>query len=204
MKIIFKVVIILNSDIIQALSFVCSILGLVSMIVASLIKGKNMKTILFFVFCGNVLVAVSYLLGGQGINGAASCFVGGAQAIINYFFDSKNKPLPKWLVVIYALSFIVVNIVVSDGVSKTGIFISWLCLLVIVASLTFIMCIGQKSGAKYRFWTIVNNLLWCLYDVLSKSFGALTSHIPLLLFTVAGMIIHDRKSRKTEEASAEK
>ncbi len=181
----------------QALSFVCSILGLVSMIVASLIKGKSMKTILFFVFCGNVLVAVSYLLGGQGINGAASCFVGSAQAIINYFFDSKNKPLPKWLVVIYALAFIAVNIIVSGG-------FSWLGGLAIIASLTFIMCIGQKNGAKYRFWTIVNMLLWCLYDLLSKSYGALTSHIPLLLFTVAGMIIHDRKSKKTEEASAEK
>lgn len=181
----------------KALSFVCSILGLVSMIVASLIKGKGMKTILFFVFCGNMLVAVSYLLGGQGINGAASCFVGSAQAIINYFFDSKNKPLPKWLVAVYAVAFIAVNIIVSGG-------FSWLGGLAIIASLTFIMCIGQKSGARYRFWTIVNMLLWCLYDLLSRSYGALTSHIPLLLFTVAGMIIHDRKNPKTEEVTAEK
>ncbi len=180
----------------KILSFVCSILGLASMITASLVKGKSMKTILFFVFCGNVLVAVSYLLGGQGINGAASCFVGGAQAIINYFFDSKNKPLPKWLVAVYAVAFIAVNIIVSGGISPLGI-------LAIVASLTFIMCIGQKSGARYRFWTIVNNVLWCLYDVVSKSYGALTSHIPLLLFTVAGMIIHDRKSKNTSSTAEE-
>ena len=42
---------------------------------------------------------------------------------------------------------------------------------------------------------VVNMVLWCTYDVLSKSFGALSSHIPLLLFTVAGMIIHDRKNK---------
>ncbi len=174
----------------QVLSFVLSILGLASMIAASLIKGKGMKTILFFVFAGNALVATSYLIGGSGINGAASCYIGAAQAIINYFFESKNKPLPKWLIAIYAVSFIAVNLVVGGA--------TWLSALAIVATLIFIMCIGQKNGAKYRFWTILNNLLWCLYDVLSKSYGALTSHVPLLLFTVVGMIIHDRRKTKEE------
>ena len=82
---------------------VLGVLGTVSMIIASLIKGRNMKTILFFVFFGNVLAATSYLLGDGGINGAASCYIGGVQTLINYLFDSKNKPLPKWLVVVYAL-----------------------------------------------------------------------------------------------------
>ena len=171
----------------QILSYVLGILGLVCSITASLIKGKNMKAILFFIFCGNVLVATSYLVGGSGINGAACCYLGGAQAIINYFFDSKGKPLPNWLVAIYAVSIIALNLAVG-GFSPLGI-------LAIVASLTFILCIGQKSGSRYRFWTVVNMVLWCTYDVLSKSFGALSSHIPLLLFTVAGMIIHDRKEK---------
>ena len=130
------------------------------MIIASLIKGENMKKILFFVFCGNVLFATSYLVGGSGFNGAASCYLGGVQTIINYFFDSKGKPLPKWLVVVYALSFVGVNLAVGG--------FKPLVILAIVACLTFIMCIGQKNGAKYRFWTIVNNSLWCLYDILLK------------------------------------
>lgn len=174
---------------------VFSFLGLVSMISASLVKGKNMKVILLLVFGGNLFCALSYLVG-SGINGAASCFIGSAQAIINYFFDSKNKPLPKWLVAIYAFAFIGVNLLVTDLASK-DIKIIGLCILAIIASLSFIMCIGQKSGAKYRFWTIVNNLLWCAYDVFSGSFSVLLlTHIPLLVFTVAGMIIHDRKKEK--------
>lgn len=172
----------------QILSFVLSTIGLVSMIIASLIKGKNIKTILCLVFCSNLLIAISYLVGGSGINGAASCFIGAAQSIINYFFESKNKPLPKWLVAIYAVAFIAVNLIVAG--------FNALCVLAIVASLSFIMCIGQKSGAKYRFWIIVNSVLWCAYDIFSKSFSALPTHIILLLFTVAGMIIHDRKEKK--------
>ena len=171
----------------QILSFVLSFLGLLSMITASLIKGENMKRILFFVFCGNVLFATSYLVGGSGFNGAASCYLGGVQAIINYFFDSKGKAFPKWLVAVYALSFVIINIAVGG--------FKPLVLLAIVACLTFVMCIGQKNGAKYRFWTIVNNSLWCLYDIISMSYGALVSHILLLAFTVTGMIMHDRKKK---------
>ncbi len=170
------------------LSYVLSTLGLISMIAASLIKGKKMKTILCLVFLGNLLVALSYLAGGSGINGAASCFIGAAQTIINYFFESKGKPLPKWLVVIYVIAFIAVNIIVAG--------LNPLCILAIVASVSFVMCIGQKSGAKYRFWIIVNSLLWCSYDIFSKSFSALPTHVILLGFTVVGMIIHDRKEKK--------
>lgn len=171
----------------EIFSYILSLLGLASMIIASLIKGEKMKKILFFIFCGNILVATSYLVGGSGFNGAASCYIGGIQAIINYFFDSKNKPLPKWLVAIYALAFVVCNLVVG-GVKP-------LVILAIVASLTFVMCIGQTSGAKYRFWTIINIGLWCLYDILSKSYSALITHGVLLVFTVIGMIVHDKKGK---------
>lgn len=171
------------------LAYVISIIGLVCMISASLVKGENMKTILFLVFCGNFLVATSYLVGGSGISGAVSCYIGSAQTIINFFFESKQKPLPVWLITVYAIAFIVVNLYVGG--------FEPLVILAIIASLTFILCIGQKSGAKYRFWTIVNMLLWCLYDILSGAFNVLFgSHVPLLVFTIAGMVIHDRKQKK--------
>lgn len=171
----------------QILSYVLSIAGLVSMILASLVKGQNMKKILLFVFMGNMLVATSYLLAGNGINGAASCYLGGVQSIINYFYDAKMKPLPTWLIALYAVAFAALNLAVG-GISPLGI-------LAIVASLTFIMCIGQKNGKKYRFWTLVNMGLWCSYDVCSGSFGALITHGIQIIFAVAGMIIHDREKQ---------
>ncbi|MBE7040293.1 MAG: YgjV family protein [Ruminococcaceae bacterium] len=174
----------------QALPFVFSFLGLLSMILASLTKGDRMKLILFFVFCGNILVAMSYLLDGRGLNGAAACFLGAAQTLINYFFDSKGKSLPKWLLTVYAIAIIVLNVWVTKGVTM-------LSALVIIASLTFIMCIGQPNGARYRFWTIVNMVLWCSYDLIAPAYPSLVTHIPLLIFTIVGMVIHDRKC-KTE------
>lgn len=177
-------------------AFIFSILGLIAMLTSSLIKGRNMKTILILVFIGNAFVAISYLLDGSGLNGAASCLLGATQSIINYFFDKKQKPLPRWLVAIYAISFIVANI----AVSYQGLFDSAkaliLCALAICGSLAFIMCIGQKNGAKYRFWTIVNMVMWCIYDLVSGAYSVLATHIVQLLFAVAGMIIHDRKKKE--------
>lgn len=168
------------------LSYVLSIAGLISMVSASLVKGERMKTILFLVCLANALVATSYLIGGSGINGAAACYLGAVQTLINYFFDSKSKPVPKWLITIYAIAIVVLNIWVANGITPLG-------LLVIVASLTFILCIGQKNGAKYRFWTLVNMVLWCTYDILSASYSVLLTHGIQLAFTIVGMIIHDRK-----------
>ena len=158
------------------------------MIVASLIKGTRMKLILFFAFLGNVLVATSYLLDEKGLNGAAACYLGGVMSIINYFFDSKNIPIPKWLIAIYCIAIVAINIWVAGGVTPLGV-------LVIIASLTFVFCIGQSNGARYRFWTIINMILWCTHDFIAPAYPALVTHVSLLVFTVAGMIIHDRKEK---------
>lgn len=171
----------------NVLSYVLSISGLACMIAASLVKGKNMNAILALVFFGNALVATSYVVGGSGLNGAASCYIGAAQTLINYFFDRKQKPLPPWLIALYAVAIIVCNLLVG-GFTALG-------LLAIVATLTFILCIGQKDGARYRFWTVVNMVLWCTYDLFSRSYSALVTHVILLLFTVVGMMVYDRKQR---------
>ena len=70
-----------------------------------------------------------------------------------------------------------------------------LCVLAIFGTLAFVLCIGQKNGAKYRFWTFVNMSLWCLYDILSGSYSVLITHIPQLTFTVIGMVTYDRKEK---------
>ncbi len=170
------------------ISAALSLGGLVAMILASTVKTRSMKVILALVFAGNFLVATSYLLDGNN-NGAACCYIGAAQALINYFFDKNKKPIPMWLVGIYAIAIVAINVVVLTEL---------LDLLAIIASLTFIMCIGQSNGAKYRFWTIVNMVLWITYDIIKGSYAALFTHVSLLLFTVLGKLIYDRKCAKED------
>lgn len=172
----------------EILAFILSTLGTVCICIPPLLKGKNMKLILLLIFSANILVATSYLLTGA-YNGAASCFVGGAQAIINYFFDKRNKKLPVWLIVIYALAFIGVNLLVFKKLVD---------LIAMVASLTFIMCIGQKTGTKYRIWTFINTALWLTYDIIKLTPGPIVTHGIQLCTVISGIFIHDIKRNKKQ------
>lgn len=54
------------------LPYIFSILGTAFCAAAILVKGKDMRLILLLVFTGNALAGVSYLVAGNGMNGAAS------------------------------------------------------------------------------------------------------------------------------------
>lgn len=170
----------------ETLAFILSMIGTVCVCIPPLLKGKNMTLILLLVFASNASVGVSYILTGA-LNGGVSCLIGAAQAIINYFFDRKGKPLPVWLIVVYAIAFTTANLLVFTAITD---------ILAIIACLAFIACICQKSGKKYRLWVLTNTVLWIAYDVINASYGPLTTHGILLLITVFGMIMHDRKAKQ--------
>jgi len=174
------------TEFLTALAFVLSIASLLSLLIGSVMDGKRMRLILFLIFLGNILLATSYLIDGSGINAAASCFLGAGQAIVNYFFQSKGKAIPKWLLALYMLSFIVLNVWLSKGITLP-------CVLVLIGSFTFIMCIAQSSGLKYRLWSMSNALVYLVYDIVVESYGAVVTHVVLFLFAVIGLLFTDLK-----------
>lgn len=175
----------------EIVSYILSGLSLALLIAASLMKGTRIKLILSFVFSANMLIAINYLISNE-LNGAVTCFIGAVLTIINYFFSCKNKNVPLWLTIIYAIVFAGVNIMVSDKFSYPGIF-------VIIAALAFVMGITQKNGKGFRFWTVLNALCWCSYDLLTKLYPLLIQHFAHFLFTILGMVMHDLK--KNTEAN---
>lgn len=169
-------------------SYICNALGLLAFIAMLLVKGRKMGLILFLSIVGNVLVGAAYLLGGNGINGALSNLLGGATSIITFCFDYKQKELPKWLIALYALGFVLVNLF--------GGALSWFTILAIAACMCSVMAIVQKSGKAYRVWILSNCTIWCIYDCCTQNYGSLVVHIVLLAFTLTGMFIHDRNKKE--------
>ena len=178
----------------QNLSLVLSILAIVFSVLASFTKGeKNMVKILIFMSLCNFSAAMSYVVLGEGINGSASCFLGMAVCLINYFFNAKKAPIPLWLSIIYAAAFVALNIVVFDA-STIRTVLAGLC--AIVACLCFVMSAIQDSGNMFRVWTLINNTLWCTYDIIVQTWQPLIIHSTLLVFYIAGIIVNDRKTKK--------
>ena len=172
----------------ETLAFILSSLGTVCICIPPLLKGKNMKLILLLIFLANATVAASYFLTGA-LNGGVSCTIGAVQSIVNYFFERKEKSLPKWLIAVYAVAFIAANLVVFQSVTDV---------LAILACLFFIGGICQKSGEKYRLWSLINTGLWAAYDLANASYGPLVLHGVLFFITAFGMLVHDRKAKITK------
>lgn len=170
----------------KTLAFILSAIGTICICIPPLLKGKNMKLILLLIFSTNVLLATSYFLTGA-FNGTATCCIGAIQTIINYFLERKNKPIPVWLIVIYACTFTIVNILLFTHVAD---------IIALLAALMFVFGISQKSGKGYRLWTMVNTLLWILYDFTTASFGPLSTHAIQLTTILIGMVMHDKKNTK--------
>lgn len=169
----------------ETLAFILSAIGTVCSCIPPLLKGKNMNLILLLLFLANATVGVSYILT-DALNGGVSCLIGAAQSIVNYFFEKKEKALPKWLIAVYALAFTAANLLV---------FHSFTDILAILACLCFIGGVCQKSGKKYRLWFLFNTGFWLAYDIINASYGPLALHAVLIFTTLFGMIVHDCRAK---------
>ena len=78
------------------------------------------------------------------------------------------------------------NLVISKGFT-IGV------LLVILAGLAYQMSVTSKSGKQYRFYIFFNLLIWCIYDIISSSYGVLPTHATQLVINVASMLFFDKK-----------
>ena len=172
----------------KPLAIICNLLGLLLILIAPLLKGNKMRLVLWLLVFGNVLVSVAYLLDGSGKGGAASGFLAAAQSLINALFERRNRPIPKWLVAIYGVSFAVLNLAV-DGFTLCAV-------LAILACLCFVFGILQKTGRGYRLFAVGNTVLWSTYDILTLSWNGLVTHMTVLIVTLIGILIHDRKKKE--------
>lgn len=159
------------------------------MIIASLIKGEKIGKTLVLVCVANALVIASYMIEG-GMSGAAASVIGVLISVVNYFFESKDKPIPAWLNAIYILAFVVAS-AATGGITVPS-------LLVMIAGTACVFALAQKNGKGYRVWIMVNSLVWIVYDIIMHTWGPLVQHSSLLTFTLVGMIIHDRNSKKEQ------
>ena len=169
------------------LSLFLSIGALICMTVPSLLKGKNMKVILVLLCLGNGMMGTNYLMS-SGLNGAVSSYNGVVTTAINFALQAKGKTVPKFLIMTYLTITVILNLWVSKGIS-IGL------ILVIGASVAYQLGCAGKSGATYRFWVLINLLLWCVYDIISLTIGALLTHVMQLVIHIIGMLIYDRKSK---------
>lgn len=88
------------------------------------------------------------------------------------------------MILIHAASFLTVNIMV---------FTAWYDVLSVLAALLFVLSVAQSDPRYYRLLFISNSSLWIVYDLLSRSYANLFTHIVVFVGVLISIIIKNKK-----------
>ena len=147
---------------------------------------KKRSQILFLFILANLFSAINFILL-QGYAGAAICFFAIIQTLLNKIFENKNQPVPKIVILIY----VVISIVLGAFTFKKIVDV-----LPIVCSILYTITIIQKEEKNIRKISLVNIILWIMYDLICLAYTAAISDLLTTISTVIGMYRLDYKPAK--------
>lgn len=163
---------------------VMGFLGIITNIVSMQLEKK--KQILYCFILANAFFSISYILLG-GYVGGIICIIANVQTIINYFFEKKEKEIPKWLILIYFVSSFIGGMITY----KTAFDI-----LPVLGGLTYTWSIIQKEEKNIRRITLLNILLWLTYDIYILAYSTVVSDLFFITSTIIGMLRFDLKKKE--------
>lgn len=157
------------------------ILGIIFSVLSMQMKTK--KNIMIMLLCLNLASALNFLFLNS-ISGSLICFFAVLETFINYLFDSKDKPVPIYIICIY----VIVNI--GLGLSS---YHSPLDILPIVCALLYCLTICTKKESNIRKIMFGNQSIWLVYDLIVKAYMFSISNVLTLISIVISYFRYDYK-----------
>lgn len=170
------------------LSFwIAQILGIIGIIINVISMQLNdKKKILICYIAANWIFAINfYLL--NAYTGAIICFISGFETFINNLYNNKSKKIPKWLIFIYFV------VSVTLGIYTYSAFVDF---IPIIGSILFIGAISVNKESTIRKVTLINMIMWTIYDIFVKSYFAAISDFLMMISSIIGIFRFDIKKEK--------
>lgn len=144
---------------------------------------KDKKNIIFMLLLANLFAVFNFIFL-KGYSGAIICGFAIIQTLINNFYEKKGKKLPFPLLII----FIIISIVLGSLTFKNIIDI-----LPIICSVLYSLIIVQSKEKIIRILSLINIILWLIYDFYFLAYVAAISDILVVVSTLIGMYRFDFK-----------
>lgn len=144
---------------------------------------KNKKQIIFMLILVNLFSAIYFILL-QSYSGAIICFFAIIQTIINKIFESKEKQVPKLVILIYIVISIILGAITFN---------SFIDVLPIICSILYTITIIQNKEKNIRRISLVNIVLWIVYDIVCQAYSAAISDSLMAISILVGMYRLDYK-----------
>lgn len=149
---------------------------------------NNKKQIILMFVLINILSTISFLLL-QSYSGAIICMFAILQAFINNLFENKDKQVPKYIIGIYIIISIILGIVTYKN---------YIDIVPIMCSILYTLIIIQNKEKNIRRISLLNMVLWILYDIVCQAYTAAISDFLTIISTIIGMYRFDYKKSKEE------
>lgn len=144
---------------------------------------KNKKQIILMFILANLFSAINFMLL-QSYSGAIICFFAILQTFINKIFEKKEQQVSKLVILIY----IIISIILGTITFNTIIDI-----LPIICSILYTITIIQDKEKNIRRISLINIILWIIYDVVCQAYTAAISDLLMTISTLVGMYRFDYK-----------
>lgn len=164
----------------QLCGFAVSVVAILSM------QLKNIKHILSCQLVCNFLGAISYIMLG-GFSGCGIYIAACVQTVLYYVFNLKNIKPHALFTVFFMAVFLMCSIATYQGFEDV---------ISAVAALTCAMALSRTKPSGYRFFMLLNGLLWLIYDLCMGAYGMMFSHIVTMCSAAVGIIRLDLKLNK--------
>ena len=150
---------------------------------------KNKKQIILMFILANLFSAINFVLL-QSYSGAIICIFAIVQTFINKIFENKNKQVPRIVVGIYVIISIILGAITFKG---------YIDIVPIICSILYTLTIIQDKEKNIRRISLVNIILWILYDIVCHAYTAAISDSLMTISTIIGMYRFDYKKIKEKK-----
>ena len=150
---------------------------------------KNKKQIILMFILANLFSAINFILL-QSYSGAIICLFAIIQTFINKIFEKKQQQVPKVIIGIYIVISIILGAITFN---------SLIDILPIICSILYTITIIQDKEKNIRRISLVNIVLWIIYDIVCQAYTAAISDLLMTISTIVGMYRFDYKKIKIKK-----
>ncbi len=160
------------------------ILVIISNVLAMQMKKK--KQIISMFILANLFSAINFILL-QSYSGAIICSFAIIQNFINKLYENRKQNVPKPLIGIYIVISILCGLITYQNYTD---------ILPIMCSILYTITIIQNKESNIRRISLINIVLWIIYDFISMAYTAGISDIFMTISTLVGIYRLDYKEAK--------
>lgn len=160
------------------------ILVIISNILAMQMKKK--KQILFLFILANLFSSINFILL-KSYTGAIICAFAILQNFINDAFERRGIELPGKVIFTYILISVILGALTYNSLVDV---------IPVICSVLYTITIIQAKESNIRKLSLINILLWVIYDLVYFAYAAAISDIITTISTFIGMYRFDYKHKK--------